>query len=196
MTLILASTSAARQRVMREAGLYFEAVAPAVDEEAAKRELRSEKMPPKEQAAALAALKAISISEKRKGLVLGADQMLAIDHEVLDKPKDRAEARAHLMRLRGRSHELLTSLVCAQDGVVVWRHSEAPKLKMRSFSDVFLERYLENAGDAVLMSVGAYQIEGLGAQLFERIEGDLFSIQGLPLLPLLAYLREQGLAPQ
>lgn len=195
MTLILASTSAARQRIMREAGLSFEAVAPTVDEEAAKRELRADGIAPREQAAALAALKAVSISERRKGLVLGADQMLAIEHDALDKPKSRAEARAQLVRLRGRTHELVTALVAARDGQVIWRHSEAPKLKMRAFSDLFLDRYLENAGEAVLTSVGAYQLEGLGAQLFERIEGDYFAVLGLPLLPLLAFLREQGLAP-
>ena len=195
MSLILASTSAARQRILREAGLAFEAIAPSVDEDAAKRELRAEGMAPREQAAALAALKALSVSEQRKGLVLGADQMLAVEQDAFDKPKDRAEARAQLVRLRGRTHELITALVAARDGVVIWRHSEAPRLKMRTFSDVFLDRYLENAGEAVLTSVGAYQLEGLGAQLFERVEGDYFAVLGLPLLPLLAFLREQGLAP-
>ncbi|MGE0596307.1 MAG: Maf family nucleotide pyrophosphatase [Hyphomonadaceae bacterium] len=194
--LILASTSAARQRILRDAGLTFEAIAPALDEEAAKVRMREEGMALREQAAALAALKALSISETRKGLVIGADQMLALEEEVFDKPRDAAEARAHLVRLRGRTHELITALVAARDGVVIWRHTDAPRLKMRNFSDTFLDLYLRQAGDDVLRSVGGYQLEGLGAQLFERVEGDYFSVLGLPLLPLLAFLRAQGMAPE
>lgn len=192
---MLASTSAARQRVMRDAGLVFDAVSPAIDEEVAKARMRAEGLPPREQAAALAALKAVSISEKRKGLVIGGDQMLALEGEAFDKPRDAAEARAQLLRLRGRTHELVTALVAAKDGAVIWRHTETPRLKMRQFSDTFLEGYLREAGDDVLTSVGAYQLEGLGAQLFERVEGDHFAVLGLPLLPLLALLREHGLAP-
>lgn len=193
--LVLASTSAARQHVMRQAGLVFEAIAPDVDEDAAKLRMREDNMAPREQAAALAALKAVSVSERRKGLVIGGDQMLALEHEAFDKPKSVMEARAQLQRLRGRTHELATALVAAKDGAVIWRHTETPRLKMRAFSDTFLEGYLREAGEDVLRSVGAYQVEGLGAQLFERIEGDHFAILGLPLLPLLAFLREQGLAP-
>ncbi len=172
-------------------------MAPArVDEEAAKASLRTQGLAPRGQADALAELKAVSVSQRAPGFVIGADQMLALDGEVFDKPADLAEARAHLLRLRGRRHELVTALVIAVDGAPIWRHVETPRLEMRDFSDDFLESYLERAGARLCASVGAYQLEGLGAQLFERIEGDYFSILGLPLLPLLAFLREHGMAPR
>lgn len=195
MTLILASGSAARKAMLEAAGLAFEVDKPRVDEEAAKATLRAEGLQPRDQAAALAELKALSVSNRRNGLVIGADQMLAIEGETLDKPADRAEARAHLQRLRGRAHELITAAVVAKDGAVIWRHTETPRLRMRAFSDAFLDDYLARAGDHVLSSVGAYQLEGLGAHLFERVDGDYFSVLGLPLLPLLAFLREHGKAP-
>lgn len=196
MTFVLASTSATRQRLLTDAGLTFTAEAPGVDESVAKQGMRDDGIAPREQAAALAALKALAVSERRpRDLVIGADQMLAVEHDVLDKPKDIAEARAQLQRLRGRSHELVTSIVAARGGEVIWRHTEAPRLKMRVFTDLFLDLYLQQIGEAALHSVGAYQLEGLGAQLFERVEGDYFAVLGLPLLPLLAFLREQGMAP-
>ncbi len=191
--LILASGSAARRHMLSAAGLAFEVDAPRVDEEAAKLTLRAEGLRPRDQADALAELKALSVSRVRSGFVIGADQMLAIEGDVLDKPKDVDEARAHLLRLRGKTHELVTAAVVAKDGAIIWRHIDTPKLKMRAFSDEFLADYLERAGPDVLRSVGAYQLEGLGAQLFERVEGDYFSVLGLPLLPLLAFLREHGL---
>lgn len=195
MTLILASGSAARKAMLEAAGLAFEIDKPRVDEEAAKATLRAEGLKPRDQAAALAELKALSVSNRRNGLVIGADQILAIEGGTLDKPADRAEARAHLQRLRGRAHELITAAVVAKDGAVIWRHTETPRLRMRAFSDAFLDDYLARAGDHVLSSVGAYQLEGLGAHLFERVDGDYFSVLGLPLLPLLAFLREHGKAP-
>jgi len=137
-------------------------------------------------------LKALAVSRKRPGFIIGADQMLAVDGETLDKPKDMAEARSHLMRLRGRTHALLTAAVVAREGAIIWRHIDTPKLRMRDFSDTFADEYLARVGDAALKSVGAYQLEGLGAQLFERVEGDYFSVLGLPLLPLMAFLREHG----
>ncbi len=194
MSLILASGSAARRQMLEAVGLSFEVETPRVDEEAAKASLRAEGLKPRDQADALAELKALSVSRKRAGFVIGADQMLAIGGEVFDKPKDAAEAREHLLRLRGQTHELITAAVVAKEGAIIWRHIDTPKLRMRSFSDAFLEDYLARVGDDVLRSVGAYQLEGLGAQLFERVEGDYFSVLGLPLLPLLSFLREHGIA--
>lgn len=195
MTLVLASGSAARRQMLEAAGLAFEVDKPRMDEEAAKATLRAEGLKPRDQADMLAELKAISVSNRRGGdFVIGADQMLAVEGETLDKPKDRDEARLHLLRLRGRSHELVTAAAVARGGVVIWRHVETPRLTMRAFSDAFLEDYLDHVGVAASASVGAYQLEGRGAQLFERVEGDYFSVLGLPLLPLLAFLREHGKA--
>src|SRR5690606_38846788 len=132
---------------------------------AAKASLRAGGMKPRDQADALAELKALSVSQRRPGFVIGADQMLAVEGRVLDKPKDAAEAREHLLALRGRAHELLTAAVVARDGAVIWRHIETPRLRMRAFSNEFLEDYLSRAAENVLRSVGAYQLEGLGAQL-------------------------------
>lgn len=194
MKLILASGSAARRQMLESAGLTFEVDAPRVDEEAAKASLRTAGLKPRDQADALAELKALSVSRARPDFVIGADQMLALDGDVFDKPKDVNEARQHLTRLRGHTHELITAAVVAREGAIIWRHIDTPKLRMRAFSDAFLEDYMARAGEHVLHSVGAYQLEGLGAQLFERVEGDYFSVLGLPLLPLLAFLREHGIA--
>ena len=196
MSLILASGSVARRRMLEAAGIAFEVDVPGVDEEAAKVSLRAEGARPREQAVALAEMKALSVSSKRAGLVIGADQMLALEGEVFDKPKSAIEARTHLLRLRGRTHELITAAVVACKNELIWRHVDTPRLTMRPFSDAFLDDYLGRAGESALTSVGAYQLEGLGAQLFERVEGDYFSILGLQLLPLLVFLREQGIAPQ
>ena len=196
MKLILASGSAARRQMLEAAGLTFEVDAPRVDEEAAKASLRAGGLKPRDQADALAELKALSVSRSRPDFVIGADQMLALGSEVFDKPKDLDEARQHLTRLRGQTHELITAAVVAREGAIIWRHIDTPKLKMRAFSDAFLDNYMSRAGEHVLRSVGAYQLEGLGAQLFERVEGDYFSVLGLPLLPLLAFLREHGIARQ
>ena len=196
MSLTLASASVSRRRMLEAVGLDFIVDAPRVDEDAAKASLRAEGIKPRDQADALAELKARSVSRRREGFVIGADQMLAVEGETLDKPKDMAQARAHLLRLRGRTHELLTAVAVARDGAVIWRHIETPRLKMRAFSDAYLDEYLAQEGESALSSVGAYRLEGLGAHLFERVEGDYFAVLGLPLLPLLAFLREHGIAPR
>jgi septum formation protein len=195
VSLVLASGSAARRQMLEAAGLSFDVEVPRVDEEAAKASLRAGGLKPRDQADALAELKALSVSRSRPDFVIGADQMLALGGDVFDKPKDAAEARQHLLRLRGQTHELITAAVVAREGAIIWRHIDTPKLKMRPFSEAFLDDYLARAGDDVLRSVGAYQLEGIGAQLFERVDGDYFSVLGLPLLPLLAFLRQHGIAP-
>ncbi|MBI1186439.1 MAG: septum formation protein Maf [Alphaproteobacteria bacterium] len=194
-SLVLASASAIRASLLRGAGVAFEIDPANIDEDEVKRSMRAAGASPREQADALAALKAAHVSRRRPGLVLGADQMLAIEGETLDKPADRAAARAHLHRLRGRTHQLMCAAAIAAEGAVVWRFVATPTLRMRMFSDEFMEDYLDRVGEAALKSVGAYQLEGLGAQLFEQVDGDYFSVLGLPLLPLLAFLREYGVVP-
>ncbi len=189
-SLVLASASPARARLLRAAGLDI-AVAPVgVDEEAIKASLAQDKAGPDDVATVLAETKADRGSRRAPGtLVIGADQVLACGEAWFDKPPDMAHARAQLQALRGRTHRLHTAVALARDGSVIWRHVERATLVMRDFTDAYLDDYLAAEGEAVLGSVGAYRLEGLGAQLFSRIEGDHFTIQGLPLLPLLEQLR-------
>jgi septum formation protein len=195
--LILASGSAIRAEILRRAGVAFTVETAAVDEAEIKASFRAERRPAVECAIALAEAKAGRVSRRRTGaLVIGADQMLVCDGIWHDKPADRAAAREQLLSLRGKRHELVSATCVLRDGERLWHVVERPSLTMRHFSDSFLDAYLETAGDAVLSSVGAYQIEGLGVQLFERIEGDFFAILGLPLLPLLGFLRLHGVVPQ
>jgi septum formation protein len=190
--VILASGSAIRAQLLRAAGVAFSVVRPPLDEEALKNSLRDEGLAPRDQADALAEAKALSVSRIKPGLVIGADQMLALGKEAFDKPGDRNAARESLRRLRGRTHHLISAVVLALDGVAIWRHIETPRLTMRDFSDVFLEDYLDQVGEAAFASVGAYQLEGLGVQLFNRVDGDYFSVLGLPLVQLLSILRQHG----
>lgn len=192
-TLILASGSATRQSLLRNAGLIFEIAPPTLDEEALKTKLRAEGHPPRNQAESLAEMKALAVALARPGFVIGADQMLACEAEAFDKPANREQARAQLQKLRGREHQLLTAVVVAKGVNVLWRFTDQARLTMRNFSDAFLDSYLDNIGPAAMTAVGGYQLEGRGIQLFEAIEGDYFSILGLPLLPLLGFLREQSL---
>lgn len=194
--LILASKSAARVSVLKAAGLTFEQIVAGVDEESIRDSLRAEGATTLKQADTLAETKAMKVSSKHRGIVLGADQMLDLEGVGMDKPHDMAEAKSHLQRLRGKTHTLQTAMVACIDGSPVWRHVAQPKLRMRNFSDSFIDSYLEKVGEAALHSVGAYQIEGLGAQLFDRIDGDQFSIMGVPLLPLMNWLRDREVLPQ
>jgi septum formation protein len=193
--LVLASKSASRAAVLRGAGLAFEQITAGVDEESIKASLRVEGASCARQADILAETKALKVSISHSGVILGADQMLDLEGEAFDKPADRNEAREHLRKLRGKTHILQTAIVACVEGVAVWRHLAQPRLRMRTFSDEFLEAYLDQTLPDILTSVGGYQLEGRGSQLFERIEGDYFSILGLPLLPLLQWLRDRGSIP-
>lgn len=191
--LVLASASSARRRLLADVGVPVIIDPADVDEGAVKLELLGRGAGPGAVAMALAELKALTVAARHPGaLVIGCDQVLAAGDRLFDKPADMAAARAHLLALRGRPHMLISAVAVACDGVILWRHDEAAHLSMRDFSDAFLDAYLAVAGPAVLGSVGAYALEGTGAQLFERIAGDHFTIQGLPLLALLDFLRGAG----
>ncbi len=192
-SLILASASKSRATVLRNAGVSFIQLPSAVDENAVKNALRTGAASAADCANKLAELKAIEISAKNPAAyVVGCDQMLDCAGRWYDKPTDIAAARRQLQELRGLRHQLFNGMVVARAGVCVWRHSDVATLEMRNFSDAFLDDYFAQVGDHALWSVGGYQIEGLGSQLFSAITGDFFSILGLPLLPLLAFLREHG----
>jgi septum formation protein len=196
--IILASTSRARREMLAAAGVPFTVEAAEVDEPAIRAKLLGEKVQPKppQIAEALARAKAEDVSGRHKGaLVIGGDQVLALGSELLTKAKNTAAARATLERLRGRVHELHSAVALAANGKVLWAHTGTARLKMRDFSDAFLDDYITRAGERIQQSVGAYELEGLGVQLFETIEGDYFTILGLPLLPLLAELRAHGMIP-
>lgn len=190
--IILASGSASRKALLFGAGLEVKALKPFVDEEAAKSVMRGQNLPIRDQAMQLAELKALKVSSVEPGFVIGGDQMLALGEQVFDKPTDMTDARQHLQALSGSSHILETAIVVAEGGRIVWKHLARPKLTMRTLSDTFISDYLEKAGEDILTTVGGYKLESLGSQLFTKIEGDYFSILGLPLLPLLDYLRVRG----
>jgi septum formation protein len=190
---ILASASASRQRVLTAAGIAFTAVPAAIDEAGLKNALLGAGAAAKDVAAALAEAKALHVSRAQPAaLVLGADQTLLLGDELVSKCPDLDAARALLSRLRGRPHQLVGALVLARAGAVVWRHGETSNLMVRDFSNTFLDAYLAAQGEGILEAIGCYKLEGLGAQLFETVEGDYFSILGLPLFALLAELRRQG----
>ena len=192
-TVVLASGSRTRAEMLERAGVRVTLAPAAVDEEEIKLAARAEGAPVEDVAEALAELKAQRVTRKHPGaLVIGADQMLECEGRWFDKPVDRDAARAQLQDLRGKTHRLVSCAVVLRDGERLWHHVDRARLTMRPFSDAFLESYLNAAGDDVLGSVGAYHLEGLGAQLFHRVDGDFFTILGLPLLPLLGFLRVHG----
>lgn len=189
--LILASQSAARAALLTAAGLRFEARPARVDEAAIKQACRAEGLDAADAALTLAGLKAERIRDP-DALVIGADQLLVCGEDWFDKPADIDGARAHLRALRGQTHRLVTAVVCMRGGQEVWRHVAEPRLRMRGFSDAFLEDYLAAEGDAVLACVGAYRLEKMGVHLFDSIQGEHSAVLGLPLLPLLGFLRQHG----
>jgi septum formation protein len=194
MKLLLASRSAARRAMLEAAGVPFEPVEAELDEEAGKAGLWGAGFDARGVAEELAQLKALSVRAAPGELVLGCDQTLErADGTMLSKPASRDEARGQLESLRGATHQLHSAAVVAEGGEGVWWGCETVGLTMRSFSDSFLDAYLDREWEHVRWSVGGYRIEGPGAQLFDKIEGSHFAILGLPLLPLLAYLRERGL---
>ena len=193
-SLILASSSAVRSRLLEGARVPFQAVASRVDEAPIKADCKAQKLSSAETTMVLARAKADDVGKDHPDdLVLGADQVLTCGKGWLDKPAGRDGVRAHLMQLSGRTHKLVNASVVVQGGTVVWEHQDAITMVMRPLSEVFIEAYINDAGDSARESVGGYQLEGMGAQLFDRTDGDFFSILGLPLLPLLAFLRVRGI---
>jgi septum formation protein len=196
--LLLASSSATRRTLLERAGLAFEAVPAAVDEAALKEACQAEAIPPEDAAIILAEAKAERIARRRpEALVLGCDQLLVCTMEDgtdrwFDKPADLLAARGHLQALRGRTHRLVTATVAWRNGERIWQDVTIPRLAMRGFSDAFLDAYLAAEGEALCASVGAYRLEGLGVHLFSRVEGEHSAILGLPLMPLLRFLRGHG----
>jgi septum formation protein len=191
--LILASQSASRRALLEGAGLDFETMPSAVDEAAIKESAQAEGVSAADTAILLADAKAARIARRHpEATVIGADQLLVCEGEWFDKPADVTAARGHLVKLRNRAHELMTAVVVWRNGQRAWHHLATPRLAMRDVSDAFLDEYLAREGGFVTQSVGAYRLEGMGIQLMRDIRGEHTAILGLPLLPLLAYLRDAG----
>ena len=196
MRLILASQSLSRRALLEGAGLHFEAMPASVDEATIKESALGEGVSAPDTATLLADAKAARIARRHpEATIIGADQLLVCEGEWFDKPEDLAAARAQLLRLRNRAHELVTAVVVWRGGKRAWHHLSTPRLAMRDFSDAFLDDYLAREGAYVTQSVGAYRLEGMGIQLMRDIRGEHTAILGLPLLPLLSYLRDVGVVP-
>jgi septum formation protein len=194
--IILASASEARRRMLDSAGIAANAIPSGIDETVLKSRYLEAALAGEELAQRLAEAKALAVSaQHRDHLILGADQVLLLGRRLFDKPRSAADARTQLLELRGRTHVLVTAVAAAHGSAILWSHCEAAKLSMRDFTDAFLDEYIGALGDELLNTVGSYKIEGRGIQLFERIEGDYFTIIGLPLLPLLSYLRSRKWLP-
>ena len=191
--IVLASGSRFRKAMLEAAGIVIDVVPAKIDERAVEQTLEGTGASPEDVAQVLAEAKALEVSERQPGrLVLGCDQTLSLDDELFHKPKDMEDARRHLLKLSGRTHQLNSAAVLARNGVALWRDVGIARLTMRKLEPAFIGRHLARVGPMALNSVGAYQIEGEGIQLFEKIEGDHFTIFGLPLLALLKELRELG----
>ena len=190
--IILASKSAARRAVLTGAGVPFEVSVAGVDEDAVKNAMLTEGASPRDVADALAELKAIKVSRSKPGFVIGSDQTLEFEGKLYDKAETVDGAAERLRTMRGKPHKLHSAVVVAKDGAPIWREIVSATLTMRDFSDAFLASYLELEGEEALGSVGCYRLEGPGAQLFSKIEGDYFAILGLPLMGLLDLFRRHG----
>jgi septum formation protein len=191
--VVLASASGVRRRLLENAGVSVIIDPGRADEEEIKRAMHADGAPVEACAERLAEIKALRVSGRHQGaIVLGADQMLELDRVWFDKPADREQAAEQLAALAGRTHRLVSAVAAVRNGARIWGHAASARLTMRPLTRQFIGAYLAAAGDQALQSVGAYQLEGLGAQLFSRIEGDYFTVLGLPLLPVLAFLREHG----
>jgi len=194
--LVLASGSATRRTMLEKAGLPIVVDKPDVDEGGIKFECRDRRRPAGETAQKLADAKAIQVSPRHPGrIVIGADQMLECAGEWFDKPVNRAAAARQIGLLSGRTHTLFSAVAAVRDGIVIWRCLDSAELSVRVLSPDFIQSYLDHVGKAALSSVGGYQVEGLGIQLFDAINGEHSTILGLPLIPLLGFLREQGAIP-
>ena len=194
--IVLASASAIRSEILTNAGVPHRAEPARVDEASVKSALMAEGIGPRDLADALAELKALKVSSRHpEALVIGADQTLALGAVMFDKPTSIAEARDHLTELSGKTHHLHSAVVMAEGGSVLSRHVSTVKVTMRPLSQAFIDAYLDEVGETVLASVGAYQLEGLGGQLFLSVDGDYFSVLGLPLLEVLGFLRNRGHLP-
>lgn len=194
--LLLASQSAGRAQMLRAAGLQFETTPAHVDEEALTEALKAEGQTPRNIADALAEAKALKISRRLAGItVLGADSTLALDDgTMLTKPESKEDAAQQLRSMAGQRHRLFSAVVAARDGQAIWRHVGVAKIWMRALSDSFIDDYVEQNWDSIRWTVGCYEIEGAGVQLFDRVEGDPWTIIGMPMLPLMQWLRTTGIA--
>jgi septum formation protein len=189
--LILASKSIHRKNLMENAGLVFDICPAAIDERAIEAAIENTGTLPKEVALILASAKALDVSQQNSdSYVIGSDQTLSLGDEMFHKPDDMEQARRTLLKLSGKTHSLNSAISIAKDGETLWQHVSIAELTMRDMSPDYIGRHLAKAGDDLLSSVGAYQLEQHGINLFEKIDGDFFTIVGLPMLPLLAKLRE------
>jgi septum formation protein len=192
MNIILASGSTIRKQILEDSGVTFEVIVKPIDEASIKNSMVHEGASNLSIVSALAELKSIKVSSETPGLVIGADQIMVFEGAIYDKPKTIEEARERLIAVRNKTHYLMGSVVVSERGVSVWRYNSKVELRVRGFTDKFIDNYIDQEGDSLLQTVGAYRFEKRGSQLFSSVKGDFFSVLGLPLLPLLDYLRTRN----